>query len=255
MIPLNQIYKQRQTFEQYPKIKETFDDITEHSIKNNFIRFDQDNQMIIKGRRYDDAVIINSDIDFNGKTVCDLGARDGILGAYLTKYVDKIYVSDYFEEWGKGTEHDLGSIEHWTNIWENAAFDKNKLVIENQDMTKLTYPDNFFDIVISTSVIEHIYNQANWTGDMIAMKEMVRICKPGGIIAVTTDMARESRWVSGTFYYSIEDIFKRLIDHSGCELRGEYNFDINDTENDAISSHNDLYPVSSVIFTLKKPDC
>jgi SAM-dependent methyltransferase len=252
-ICLNQVYKQSKTFEDHPNIKATFDELDDISIKHKFFKYAPDGTEIIRGRRYDDAVLFNS-IDFKDKLVCDLGARDGIFGSYLTKVVKKIHVSDYFEEWGKGTEHDLGDIEYWTKIWQDAAFDKDKMVIEHQDMTKLTYPDNFFDIVVSTSVIEHIYNQCDWQGDMVAMKEMVRICKPGGIIALTTDIGLESRWVSGTHYYSKEDLFKRLIDYSGCTLRGDHDFDINHPDCDAITSHNDFAPVSAVIFTLQKPE-
>lgn len=251
-IELNQTYKQKKTFEQYPHIKKTFDELNEFTIKNNFVKYGLNGERILRGRRYDDAIILNSNIDFKDKIVCDLGARDGIFGSYLTRYVKKIYVSDYFEQWGKGTDFDLGQIDYWTNIWENAAFDKNKMIIECQDMTSLTYPDNFFDIVISTSVIEHIHNQKNWEGDIIAMKEMSRICKPGGIIALSTDMAKKTKWVSGTLYYSKEDLFNRLINNSNAHLRGEYNFDIDDQNNDAVTEHNDLKPVSPVVFTLQK---
>lgn len=129
------------------------------------------------------------------------------------------------------------------------------MIMETQDMTQLTYPDNFFDIVVSTSVIEHLYNQKDWYGDMIAMKEMVRICKPGGIILLSTDMSKtESKWVSGTFYYNKEDLFKRLINHSGCELRGDYDFEFDNKDNDALTEHNGFGPVSSVVFSLRKPN-
>jgi 2-polyprenyl-3-methyl-5-hydroxy-6-metoxy-1,4-benzoquinol methylase len=251
--PLNQTYKTQKTFNEYPNIKKTFDELTMVSIDNNFYQMMPDGSMRVKGRRYDDAVLFNSDLSFRDKIVCDLGARDGIFGAWLTRFVKKIYISDYFEEWGKGTEHDLGQIDYWTDIWKRVAPHPERMVIEHQDMTKLTYPDNFFDIVISTSVIEHIYNQADWQGDTIAMKEMARICKPGGIILMSTDMAKESKWVSGTYYYSEEDLFKRLIEPSGCQLRGKYDFSIDHEDNDAITSHNGFGPVTSVVFSLKKP--
>lgn len=254
---LNQIYRMKKTFEQYPQIKDTFDEITNKCVAKGFYELDKDGLMRIKGRRYDDAVLYNSVLlngqDFNDKVVCDLGARDGIFGAWLTKYVKKIYISDYFEEWGKGTEYDLGQQQYWTKIWTEFADKPDKMVIETQDMTKLTFPDNFFDIVISTSVIEHIYNQCDWQGDTIAMKEMVRICKPGGLILLSTDMAKESKWVSGTFYYSEKDLFDRLITPSGCKIVGKYDFSMDHPDNDAISSHNGFGPVAPVVFTLQKP--
>lgn len=252
-VPLNQIYRQKRTFMDYPIIEKTFNEFTDFTMKTKFQRT-VGGYNYPKGRRYDAAVLFNSNVDFNGKIVCELGARDGIFGAWLTQFVDKIYISDYFEEWGKGTEHDLGQIDYWKNIWVNAAPNPEKMQIETQNMLKLNYPDNFFDIVVCTSVIEHLYNQSNWQGDIIAIKEIVRICKPGGIILLSTDMSpKESKWVSGTFYYNQKDLFERLINNSGCELRGDFDFDFNNPENDALTEHNGFSPVSSVLFSLKKP--
>ena len=247
-VPLNQTYQIKKTFKDYPEVKRTFDDITKFTFDNNFIRTNGSP----KGRIYDDAVLFNSDVDFKDKIVCDLGARDGIFGSYLSKYVNKIYVSDYFEEWGKGTTHDLGQFKYWQKLWLNCAYNPDRMIIETQDMTKLNYPDNFFDIVISTSVIEHIYIQKECKGDILAMQEMIRICKPGGIILISTDIGKESKWISGTFYYSEADLFKRLIDQPGVKLRGKYNFNIDDKNNDALTSHKNVYPLTSVVFSLVK---
>jgi len=254
-IPLNQIYREKRTFKDYPEIEKTYKEITQFTMKNNFYKDFGNGNHYPKGRRYDDAVLFNSNVDFTNKTVCELGARDGIFGAWLTQFVDKIYISDYFEAWGKGTEYDLGQIDYWKNLWTNVAPNPERMIIETQNMTKLTYPDNYFDIVVCTSVIEHLYNQSNWEGDKIAMKEMVRITKPGGIILLSTDMTpNASKWVSGTYYYNEKELFDRLITHSGCILRGDYDFDFNNDENNAITEHNGFKPVSSVIFSLQKPE-
>ena len=159
----------------YPEIKKTFNELYNFNIRNNFIVKNNNNIIRVRGRCYDASVLFNSNVDFNNKIVCELGARDGIFCSWLTRYVKKIYVSDYFEEWGKGTEHDLGQIDYWTNIWKSAAPHPEKMIIGSQDITNLTYPDNFFDIVICTSVIEHMFNQKEWMGDMIAIREIARI--------------------------------------------------------------------------------
>jgi 2-polyprenyl-3-methyl-5-hydroxy-6-metoxy-1,4-benzoquinol methylase len=201
-VSLNQTYKEKKTFADYPEIKLTYDEITKFTIENDFIDHKKDSRL--KGRRYDDAVLFHC-ADFNDKVVCEIGARDGVFSSWLTKFVKKIYVTDYFESWGKGTSIDLGQIEYWTEIWKKCAYNKDKLQIETQDVTNLTYPDNFFDIVICTSVIEHTYNQCNWNGDKVAMKEIARILKPNGKILMSTDMSSSSKWLSGTYYYSKEE--------------------------------------------------
>jgi 2-polyprenyl-3-methyl-5-hydroxy-6-metoxy-1,4-benzoquinol methylase len=252
-VSLNQTYQRAKTFNDYPEIKQTFDEITQLTDANGLYKIMPDGLKRYVGRIYDDAVLYHSNVDFKDKLVCELGARDGIFSSFLTKDVKQIYVSDYFEEWGKGTEYDLGQMEYWSSIWKNAAFDSSKLVIECQDMTDLTYSNEMFDIVVCTSVIEHLYNQANWQGDILAMKEIYRVLKPGGLVLMSTDMGVVSKWVSGTHYYSKDDLFARLIDSCGFKMRGDYLFDIMDPDNDALTEHNGFAPVTPVVFSLEKP--
>ena len=53
-----------------------------------------------------------------------------------------------------------------------------KAVLKICDAEKICYPDNKFDVVITSQFIEHIpqYKQV--------IKEMVRVCKPGGILII-----------------------------------------------------------------------
>lgn len=250
--PLNQIYKINETLKQYPDIAKTYDELNTFALKNNFCELLDDGGYKLKGRRYDNAVLFNS-VDFNEKIVCELGARDGIFSSWLTKYVDKIYTSDYFELWGKGTEYDLGSFDYWANIWKNASYDQDKLVPEIQDITNITHLDNTFDIVICTSVIEHMITQCDFTGDMVGIREIVRIVKPGGTILLSTDMTSgKSKWHSGTFYYNEIDLFDRIINPSKCKLNGNYDFNFNNETNDAITYIDGVGMCSPVVLSLIK---
>jgi 2-polyprenyl-3-methyl-5-hydroxy-6-metoxy-1,4-benzoquinol methylase len=250
-IPLNQSYNEKKTFDDYPEIKNTYNQLCKFSMDNNFYRKDSTGFISPKGRLYDASVIFNSNVDFNGKKICELGARDGIFGSWLTQFADEVHVSDYFEEWGKGTSNDLGSFEYWDNIWKKSAINIDKLKTCVQDITKMSYPDNYFDITICTSVIEHIFPQCGFMGDMIAMREISRITKPGGIIFISTDITKNySKWHSGTFYYSRDDIYDRLINPSKCSLRGEIYFDFDSCEHDFI---HDVGDCTSFVFSLEKP--
>lgn len=250
MIPLNQTYRKEETLK-IPSFHDIFWGLVKYAYDVKFTKF-VNGEEYTKGRIYDYALIMDSGIDFNDKMICELGARDGFFGSYLTKFAKKVHVSDYFEGWGKGTESDLGDFIYWFKTWVNTAINPHRLSIETQNMLNLDYPDNYFDIVISTSVIEHLKNQTiDHDGDMVAIKEMVRICKPGGIIALSTDMGTKCEWYSGTFYYDEEQLFKRLIDYSGCKLRGKYEFSLEGTDMHHVKDDLDS---TGVTFTLQKPE-
>jgi len=53
------------------------------------------------------------------------------------------------------------------------------------DMTKLKYPDNYFDFVICISAIEHVGSLKN---TKIAFSELLRVKKPTGLLYLTTDV-------------------------------------------------------------------
>lgn len=52
------------------------------------------------------------------------------------------------------------------------------LVIEKQDATRLTYPDNSFDRLIATHVLEHLPNPVD------VLREWNRVVRPGGLISL-----------------------------------------------------------------------
>lgn len=256
-IPLNQLYREGLTFRDYPEIKKTFDELTAFSEQHNFRRT-VGKSTYPRGRRYDASVLFHSigGVEkFNGATVCELGGRDGLFSSWLTSYVDNVYVSDYFEEWGKGTVHDLGDLNYWTKLWTDSAPNPSKLHAECQNITKLTYEDNKFDITICTSVLEHMMPQSNWMGDMVGIREIVRVTKPGGFILLSTDMTEgNTKWHSGTLYYNYTDLFDRIINPSKCELYGNHDFSFDHPYNTNIHEIKGVGKCSSVIFVLRKPE-
>jgi SAM-dependent methyltransferase len=99
------------------------------------------------------------------------------------------------------------------------------LRLEVQDATDLSYPDASFDACLCVSVVEHIPGE----GDERAMAEMWRVLRPGGVLHLTTDVARTTQDVlveqrvygeasqevdGGVFFarqYSPEDLERRLL--------------------------------------------
>ncbi len=63
------------------------------------------------------------------------------------------------------------------------------LTLEVQDATRLTYPDASFDVVLCVSVLEHVGHGQ----DEVALGEMWRVLRPGGVLHLTTDVASEPK--------------------------------------------------------------
>jgi SAM-dependent methyltransferase len=64
-----------------------------------------------------------------------------------------------------------------------------KVKSEVQDGRRLPYPDAAFEAAFSVSVLEHIPD----AGDTAAIRELVRVVKPGGVVVVTTPYDRAYR--------------------------------------------------------------
>ena len=69
---------------------------------------------------------------------------------------------------------------------------------EVQDARALTYADDSFDAAYSVSVLEHIPDD----GDSAAMRELMRVVRPGGVVVVTVPYDRRYRetFVDGPVY-------------------------------------------------------
>jgi SAM-dependent methyltransferase len=110
-------------------------------------------------------------------------------------------------------------VEQWA-----AVDDGLRLAVE--DATRLSFADESFDVCLCISVIEHVPGD----GDAVAMAEMWRVLRPGGVLHVTTDVAPTARdiFVGDEIYgaasqrdqrgsvffarhYAVEDLERRLL--------------------------------------------
>jgi SAM-dependent methyltransferase len=135
----------------------------------------------------------------------------------------------------------------------------------NMSMTDIKFDNDTFDYVFAMSSIEHI-NAGNFaipnmsfdTGDELAMSEMVRVLKPGGIIVVTTDFSNRyypppGLWKSGSHrIYNWEEFNQRLVLPFDVEffdeIDHEYNWD------NLMQAEPKGYAYTEFIATLKKKD-
>jgi phosphatidylethanolamine/phosphatidyl-N-methylethanolamine N-methyltransferase len=105
--------------------------------------------------------------DFVGQRILEVGAGSGHHFSHLRKPVAEYFLTD-------GSDAML-------QVAENRYKDEiaaGKIVISKQDATALSYPDQSFDRLIATHVLEHIPNP------VAALREWDRVVKKGGVISI-----------------------------------------------------------------------
>jgi tetratricopeptide (TPR) repeat protein len=254
-VPMNQVYRVQETLNMNSAVRTSFENFKSLGLASNLKK--NDDEPIWWGRPYDYAIIENSGIDFQDKRIADLGARDGFLGAYFSKDASEVHVSDYFEEWNDewhslGLSQQTSRMKDWETKWTKMAQRPERLIFSKQDITELNYPNNFFDITLCTSVIEHV-----WPMDVKAMSEIVRVTKPGGFIAISTEMSLLNRFHRGNFWYDEVSLFSRLIAPFDVVIEGNFSFSLDCKTNDSERYElidGKLNKFVSCIFILRKID-
>ena len=105
--------------------------------------------------------------DFIGERVLEVGAGSGHHFSYLNKPVSEYVLTD-------GSEAMLRvAASRYKN--EIAA---GRIIVSKQDATRLDYPDQSFDRLIATHVLEHIPNP------VAVLREWDRVVKKGGLISI-----------------------------------------------------------------------
>ena len=95
----------------------------------------------------------------------------------------------------------------WRDLGETPLF-----LIQQQNMEKLTYPDNYFDIVHCVNTLDHTIDA------LAALKEMIRVCKPGGWVYIDCNLDQLS--TGHKHYWSAQE--------NGSFVNSKGNFDLKD---------------------------
>ncbi len=129
---------------------------------------------------------------------------------YLAGHIASVTATDLYGEaaWsgGRGKEADLALLEE-TKRNCPAGVELSRIVFENQDGTALNYPAASFDFAWSLSSIEHFGGHA---AAQRAIGEMARVVRPGGIVAVATEMLLLEEY-SHPEYFTPSEIMDRLV--------------------------------------------
>lgn len=157
-------------------------------------------------------------LDFKSLNIHESSPSDGALHFYLKKY------NNY-------------SFSHYFPNIPNGEFNKNG--IKCVDLNNIPFNDNEFDIFITLDVFEHLFTPE------IAIKEIYRVLKPGGIYIMTVPIENEdyktekschkidNKIVHITTKKSIEknvtiEYHGNPIDNSGSVVTHYYGYDIVD---------------------------
>lgn len=122
-----------------------------------------------------------------GLSVLDIGSPK-IFGMILSRrYPIQIWLTDIWED----------EVRSWEALAAASSWNRPEIHFQSCDARRTGYPDDTFDRVYSISVLEHIEE-----GDGIAMGEICRILKPGGVAVVSVPFSRrhQEQGIRGHIY-------------------------------------------------------
>jgi len=170
----------------------------------------------MSARGWDYAAIIKNADFKSSDIVLDIGCAASYFILYIDQFVGKAYGID---------DIDNGGFARFTKPWLETLVDfdnyKNgKVEIINQNAVVLPFPDNYFDKVFTTSVLEHFKGE----DDRLCVKEIVRVLKVGGSFLGTVDYNPITEYpVKGSMArtYTYESFLRRILQPSGLTLKGK----------------------------------
>ena len=127
-------------------------------------------------------------------------------------------------------------IQDFTDYWKKRGM-TSVISVERQNMEKLTYPDDSFDIVHSMNGLDHTRDAKS------SVEEMIRVCKPGGWIYVKCWLNQLDTGYLHRWNAKEDGVFDNHKERFSLK---DYGFDIKFTDNGGESRQN------FIIATLKK---
>ncbi len=145
-----------------------------------------------------------------GHRALGVGAGRECVIFYLAGCIGSVTATDLYGEAGwsevRGREADPALLEEARRHCP-PGLDLSGLVFENQDGTALDYADDSFDFAWSLSSIEHFGGHA---AARKAIGEMARVVRPGGILAVATEMLLLEEYTHPE-YFRPSEILEQLV--------------------------------------------
>ncbi len=139
---------------------------------------------------------------------------------FLANKIKMVYAIDLYEEAYLGGEGDNDVLVH-PDKYAPFHYRNDHLKIMKMNAKNLQFDDNTFDFIFSLSSIEHFGSRKS---QLEALKEMRRVLKPAGILAITTELIL-NRIGRRNEYFRIEEI-EKLIQEAGFIIKEPFDLSI-----------------------------
>jgi SAM-dependent methyltransferase len=153
---------------------------------------------------------------------------------YFSNMVRKVVGTDLYEEnsnWANISAKE-GNPNILTDMDRFAPFPyrKERLEIMRMDGRSLDFPDASFDFIWSCSSIEHFGGHADAAK---SMREMARVLKPGGILALATEFVLDQNIIPGMRakddeFFNVQDLYEFIISSHQLKLVQPIDFYLNE---------------------------
>jgi SAM-dependent methyltransferase len=155
-----------------------------------------------------------------------VGAGTEATSFYLTNHFRIVFATDLYA--GPEWMHDAPpAMLYRPEIYAGQVpFQPRRLVVQNMDARRIEHEDETFDFIYSSSSIEHFGEPHEIRR---AAAEMGRVLKPGGIIAISTELCVEGRaggLNENTLLFSPDEVHDLIIAPTGCTPVDEISFQV-----------------------------
>ena len=243
-IPLSQIYQRAATLAERPEVAEA-----EQAYRAWCLQWSID-----KVRAYDVALILSHpEVRIDRAILLETGAAGSLFGCYVAERTWAGWMLDDYSGWPGGrVAYNEGPNriegETWPELWRRAR-GLGRVWPDTGDMLNIRFSDQGFDTVACLSAVEHVGSLANIEQ---AMREMGRVLRPGGWLCVSPEMGEETFNAHGTWMLSEADLWRYIVEPSGCELVPPYDLAW-EHGTDKGPLHDDGREVTSAMMFLRKP--
>jgi len=144
-----------------------------------------------------------------------VGAGLELTTFYLTNFMRWVFATDLYvgaEHWQ--TDAPLAMLTNPETL-SPIPFRPRRLVTQHMDGRCLRYEDASFDVIYSSSSIEHF---GDWDDVVAAAREMGRVLKPGGLLTVSTEyrIGGEGKGIlPAILMFSTAELYSLIIEPSG----------------------------------------